>query len=452
MNPSVILINPWIYDFAAYDLWSKPLGLLYIAGYLEKLGFNVHLIDCLFVYHPGMETGPSIFHPVRRRYGTGKYWRERIPAPYALRHVKRAYNRYGITRDVFIEELRKIKDPSAVLVTSLMTYWYPGVTEAIAAVREVHPGVPVILGGIYARLCEEHARAFSGADIVSTDTALPDMASIVKILQGLDIKMPGSPTERGDLPHPAFNLLKRFEYVCILTSTGCPFRCRYCASSYLYPAFLRRDPMEVVEEIGCWNRKYGVIDFAFYDDALLVDSERHAAPILEGIIKSGLNIRFHTPNALHVREISQEMAGLLHASGFKTIRLGLETSDADRQNHLDKKVSEGEFEKAVQNLAKAGFKREDIGAYVLMGIPGQSVKSVEDTVGFVHEVGAIPYLAEFSPIPHTPLWEDSLAHSTYDLAAEPLFQNNTLLPCWDDEKRQKVPALRQMIREIRHGD
>jgi hypothetical protein len=31
----LILINPWIYDFAAYDLWSKPLGLLYLAGYLR---------------------------------------------------------------------------------------------------------------------------------------------------------------------------------------------------------------------------------------------------------------------------------------------------------------------------------------------------------------------------------------------------------------------------------
>jgi len=24
----VLIINPWIYDFAAYDYWFKPLGLL----------------------------------------------------------------------------------------------------------------------------------------------------------------------------------------------------------------------------------------------------------------------------------------------------------------------------------------------------------------------------------------------------------------------------------------
>jgi len=28
----ILLINPWIYDFAAYDLWVKPLGLLSLGG------------------------------------------------------------------------------------------------------------------------------------------------------------------------------------------------------------------------------------------------------------------------------------------------------------------------------------------------------------------------------------------------------------------------------------
>jgi hypothetical protein len=87
-----------------------------------------------------------MFPPVRRKYGIGKYWRQRIPAPPALSHVKRAYSRYGITTDLFKKELQRIKTPSAILVTSLMTYWYPGVREAIRLVKEVHPGVPVMPG------------------------------------------------------------------------------------------------------------------------------------------------------------------------------------------------------------------------------------------------------------------------------------------------------------------
>jgi hypothetical protein len=38
-------------------------------------------------------------------------------------------------------------------------------------------------------------------------------------------------------------------------------------------------------------------------------------------------------------------------------------------------------------------------------------------------------LAEYSPIPHTDDWEVSVSISSYPLMDEPLFHNNTLLPC-----------------------
>ena len=69
---------------------------------------------------------------------------------------------------------------------------------------------------------------------------------------------------------------------------------------------MRRSPESVMEEIRYWHEKYGVVDFVFYDDALLVDPEKHVIPIMEGIIKNGLNVCFHTPNAVHVREISKK--------------------------------------------------------------------------------------------------------------------------------------------------
>ena len=31
----------------AYDFWSKPLGLLYIAGVLREIGYDINLIDCM---------------------------------------------------------------------------------------------------------------------------------------------------------------------------------------------------------------------------------------------------------------------------------------------------------------------------------------------------------------------------------------------------------------------
>lgn len=451
MKPEIILINPWIYDFAAYDMWSKPLGLLYLGGYLRRCGFDVHLIDCLDVHHPEMKVIAPSTLPVRRSFGTGKFWKKKVLKPNALEHISRSYNRYGIARQLFIKEIKKIDNPSAIMVTSLMTYWYPGVMEAIKLAKEIHPDIPVILGGIYSRLCNKHAVQFSGADHVEKAGDLSDLSFILDILKKAGVEMPDNTSTPEEMPYPAFDKLRSIDYVCITTSTGCPYKCKYCASSFLNPEFLRRDVKTIVNEIKYWSIKHKVRDFAFYDDALLIDSSSHMVPVMEELIRLDLNLRFHTPNALHVREISSKIAKLLYLSGFRTIRLGFETSDEEQHRKLDKKVSLGEFEKAVHNLKNAGFSKKDIGAYILMGLPDQSTESVKATIDLVGKIGATPYLAEYSPLPHTSLWDKSVSVSEYDLVSEPLYHNNSLLPCWNDEKRNKVPELKGMVGEIRQN-
>ena len=447
-QPLLVLINPWIYDFAAYDLWSKPLGLLTLATFLRNRGFRIRLIDCLDIHHPGMTGNPSLARPVRRRYGTGKFFRERAPRPEVLRDVPRSYSRYGISTQLFVEELRATEKPAAILVTSLMTYWYPGVQEVIRTARAIHPGTPIVLGGIYARLCREHALRKSGADEVLSVADTPGFSGLLGALGRFGL---GAEPSSRPFPYPSYDLLHGLDYVCLQTSSGCPFRCRYCASPFLNAEFTFRDPREVLEEILFWQANYGVEDFAFYDDALLVGFESHLGLLLEQVLKMKRPVRFHTPNALHVRGITPSVANLLFASGFKTIRLGLETADMDLHHDLDGKVSSGEFEKAIRNLTWAGFDRRDLGAYILAGLPAQSVESVAESVQYVVRAGATPYLAEYSPIPHTPLWEKAVSCSPYDLASEPLFHNNTLLPCWNEEQRRRFEDVKRDAVRIRRG-
>ncbi|RLC23795.1 MAG: B12-binding domain-containing radical SAM protein, partial [Deltaproteobacteria bacterium] len=51
-TPNILLVNPWIHDFAAYDFWAKPLGLLSLASILRQHGFSITYIDCLDRFHP----------------------------------------------------------------------------------------------------------------------------------------------------------------------------------------------------------------------------------------------------------------------------------------------------------------------------------------------------------------------------------------------------------------
>ena len=111
------------------------------------------------------------------------------------------------------------------------------------------------------------------------------------------------------------------------------------------------------------------------------------------------------------------------------LRLGLETMHRHRQLEWGRKVDSEMFLKCVRNLLSAGFASEDIGVYLMAGLPGQTVEEVRESIRLVHAAGAQPYISEYSPVPGTSLWGEACRVSPFDLAAEPLAHNNTFLAC-----------------------
>jgi radical SAM superfamily enzyme YgiQ (UPF0313 family) len=432
-RPVLLIINPWVYDFAAYDFFARPLGLLYLASFLSHQGYEVHLLDCLDTPHS--RPGP---------WGGGRYPKEIIPTPPPLQKIPRRYGRYGISESAFRARLAAVPRPDAICVTSLMTYWYPGVQAAIRLAREQFPATPVILGGIYATLCPEHAREHSGADFFITGPGEEAMGRQLAAL-GLPAPQGGHPGPLllDDLPYPALDLLSHLSYLPILTSRGCPLDCGYCASRLLQPQFQRRQPLAVVEEIFYWQERLGLGDVAFYDDALLLDAANHLLPILEELAKRCPSCRCHTPNGLHARLITREVAAWMKRARFSTLRLGVETT-ALGPARLDHKLQAGELEAAIHHLREAGFPGGEIGVYLLIGLPEQEEEEVISSIRRVKELGGAPILAQYSPIPGTALWPRAVASSRYDLARDPLFHNNSLFPCWPRFSWERYTNLKRL--------
>ncbi|MFH1561995.1 MAG: radical SAM protein [Nitrospirota bacterium] len=428
--PNILLINPWIYDFVAYDLWSKPLGLLYLAGLFQKCGCQVSLIDCLDRYHPSL---PAINE---KRYGCGQYYWEKVEKPLLYQHIPRRYKRYGLPLDVFKQELLCIQKPEIIFVTSMMTYWYPGVFKAIKILRECFGGTPIVLGGVYATLCYEHACKYSGADYVVKGKGEERCLKLIKELCKDSVEIP----VEGKI-YPAYNLFRCLKYVSMLTSYGCPYQCTYCASSQLHPGFTQREPSMVIDEIEYYIQAFGVKHIAFYDDALLVNAQRHICIILEEVLRKGLNCYFHTPNGLHVRFIDKGLADLLYKANFKTIRLSLETSIENLQLRTGGKVCNLEFEQAILNLKEAGYNPYEIEVYVMCGLPGQKDTDVLESINYVARQGVMVRLVEFSPIPGTKEWLRAVTEFGFAPDVDPLLHNNSALPFQARESYQQLKNL-----------
>ena len=441
-RPHILLVNPWIDDFAAYDVWAQPLGLLMLAGLLRQQGYRLSYIDCLDRFHPRAPLSEPF-----ARHGRGPYIKTPQPRPRGLEDIPRRYSRYGIREAWLHEDLSRLAPPDLILVTSMMTYWYPGVQATIAVLRKTYPAVPIMLGGIYATLCQSHAEQTSGADQVVPGAIDAPLLDMIGRVTGYASRSTVDLTMWTPILYPAWDLRRQINYVPILTSLGCPFDCAYCASRFLQPRCRKRQPLAVIDEILFWHQSSGVRDFVIYDDAFLVDADSHAGPILEGLIRSGARLRFHTPNALHIRGLSPSMADLLARAGFHTVRLGLETTVRNDRKAYDRKVNLDDFVRAASCLRKAGFTPQEVGAYLLIGLPGQSIDTVITSIQLVKTQRIRPILAYYTPIPHTRLWPQAVAASRYDLEADPVFSNNAIFPCQSESfSWENLSQLKEMTR------
>lgn len=419
-----LFINPPIYDFSAYDLWVKPVGFLKIVDLFRKNGFEIFYFDFMDRNHRFYQR----IKTKKGKYGCGKYYYEIIEKPEIYRNIPRRYKRFGLPESIFLEFLKEIEEVDFIFITTGMTYWKLGVKEVVEAVKKFYPQKPIILGGIYSTFCYEDAKklevsmVFRGKNIEKFREEFSRIFKInLKFYEDIEV---------------FWDVYEKLDYLVVKTSYGCPFFCWFCGIKEIEPEYKKIEYLKVREEIIKNVEKFKIKDIAFYDDALLYDFENHLFKILEKL--KDYNLRFHTPNGIHPKFINEFVAEFLKEMNFKTIRLSLETIDEKRREEIGFKVSFSDFEKALKYLTKAGFTKEEIGVYIIAGLPGQSPEEVLNTIRVLKNYPVKIKIAEYSPIPKTRDFE--IAKKLYPRLPldEPLFQNNSIYPLWNFENKWEI--------------
>lgn len=406
MQPNILLVNPPIYDFSAYDFWLKPYGLLRVAGFLrEQAAFT--LFDYLDRFHPQAPVVPS---PRVDAWERGPFYAEPVPKPAPLAAIPRTYRRYGLPRQLFQRFLAAHQPYDVALIQTVMTYWYPGVQEVIADLRAVSPRTHIVLGGVYATLCPRHAQGL-GADLVIDHDHLEPLWALLHL----------KPQPQA---LPLWEAYTDLRVGVLKLADGCPFQCTYCSVPQVYPPYAARSLEHSLAGLA-WLRQCGACQVAFYDDALLFKPEQLLMPFLRQVLARGLEGNFHTPNALNARFITRDLAALMMQAGFKTFYLGFESSAYTWQRHTGGKVYAHELAQAVEHLVCAGADLRQITAYLILAHPQTEQQDVEASMRFAHSLGLRLMLSEFSPIPGTP--DGERCREWVDLD-EPLWHNKTVFP------------------------
>jgi radical SAM superfamily enzyme YgiQ (UPF0313 family) len=216
------------------------------------------------------------------------------------------------------------------------------------------------------------------------------------------------------IPWPArhlFNMKLYNEVFCrnypniqMMASRGCPLRCSYCnvfTMNNFQREHRKRDVKDVWDEAEFCIEKYNPKELYFDDDNIDI-SPKWFNDFLDEKIKRKIDIPFTCMG--HVN-INNETIEKMAKAGCVGIKLGIESSNNEVLKRLGKGMTHEMAVRAIDKFKNVGIKTH---LTFCIGLPGDTEKTVRDTLEFAKKYGDHFQISIAAPFPATPLWDEAV--------------------------------------------
>lgn len=317
--------------------------------------------------------------------------------------------------------------PDLIGVTSMTPSFQSAIT--IAKMIKSYYKIPIVLGGPHATIMhEEIMKNFPEIDFIvrgEGEITINELANSMekeksfKKIKGLSyrennkiINNPQRPLmENLDvLPFPARDLLPENGYrqpignpnsfTTLITSRGCPFSCVYCSKSVFGKKFRFRSPENIIKEIVDVIENHGVKEIVFYDDVFTLDKSR-ISKLCDLLIENKIDIPWKCESRVDL--VDEKLLEKMGRAGCHIIAYGVESGNSRLLKIINKGVSKKQIYEAFKKTKEFGIETL---AYFMIGIPGETKKTIQETLNFAIELD--PDYVQFSiatPFPGTELYE-----------------------------------------------
>ncbi len=320
--------------------------------------------------------------------------------------------------------LKKIQSfkPDLIGFTAV-TFTHKKVFQLAQTVKDHYPYIPLILGGVHITLCPQALPGW--ADVGVLGEGEETFLELIKTyrnegqlkkedVKGILFRKNGDliKTEKrqsiepiDEIPHPDLEALcvPKKSVSHIITSRGCPFRCKFCCSAKLWPEVRFHSAEYILEEIEKAVNYYQRRKVMIYDDLFTMEQKRiqKLAKLME---EKGLNKKVEFDVISHVDFVNAETVKNLKKMGVARISFGIESGSKKILDYLKNRVvTHDKIRNAVALCKKNGIR--PMGSF-MVGSPYETEEDIRQTIDFIKELDLDEIgLNVTTPFPGTEIWK-----------------------------------------------